>query len=291
MGPAGANGSNGLDGLQMSGRLTLETGVAVSTSDQVAKSTLYYTLYDGCRITIWDGSAWVTRTFPSELSLTLASLTSGKNYDVVAYWTGSAVAIDLMPAWASDTGRASGTGVVVFKDGILVNNASFTGVRNGASIGANQGTVVGTIRTTSTSGTEDSLTKRFVCNWLNPVPRIMYKTDATLHTLTPVTVRGWNGATHALEWIQTSPRDGVLLTLTGALTSSTTGSQGARLALGANTTTMSKTIDISGYTFGGGVSLVQHPNNGWKAYYVVESATGNGTTTFYYYEIEAVIQA
>ena len=43
-------------------RLTLETGVPVSTTNQSAKTTLYAALYKGNSIGLYNGSAWNIRT-------------------------------------------------------------------------------------------------------------------------------------------------------------------------------------------------------------------------------------
>ena len=48
-----------LQGLTPGGRLTLESGVPVSTSDQTAKTTVYYTPYVHNVINLWDGADWV----------------------------------------------------------------------------------------------------------------------------------------------------------------------------------------------------------------------------------------
>src|SRR5580765_466510 len=83
------------------GRLTLETGVPVSSTDQVAKGTLYYTPYLHNGVRIWDGTRWNLATF-SQLSLAL-TVTSGKNYDVFLVSNSS---LELSAAWTTDTARA-----------------------------------------------------------------------------------------------------------------------------------------------------------------------------------------
>lgn len=58
------------------GRLTLESGVSVSTSDQAAKTTVYYTPHVHDQIGIYTGSVWTARTF-AELSIALTKTTNG----------------------------------------------------------------------------------------------------------------------------------------------------------------------------------------------------------------------
>ena len=141
------------------GRLTLETGVPVSSSDQTAKSTLYYTPYSGNRIDLWDGSVWRPFLF-TETSLSL-TLTSGKNYDVFGYInTGTdTLNLELSTAWTTDTARAT---ALTTQDGILVKS------------GAGTRRYLGTLRATGTNTTEDSLRQRFVWNYYNQVPRAVY---------------------------------------------------------------------------------------------------------------------
>jgi hypothetical protein len=63
------------------GRLTLESGVPVSVTDQSAKTSLYFSPYNGNRVALYDGTRWVLKTF-QELTLLLTGVISGKNYDV-----------------------------------------------------------------------------------------------------------------------------------------------------------------------------------------------------------------
>jgi hypothetical protein len=263
------------------GRLTLESGVPVSTSDQSAKSTIYFTPDGGDVVCIYDGTRFVPRTF-AELSRSISGLTSGKNYDVVAYWSGSAVVIDLALAWTSDTARNTAFSLL---NGIWVNTSSFTTVMGSVSISANQATLLGTIRTTATNQTEDSQTKRFVSNLWRPAIRHFNRTDATNHTYSSTTVRGWNNAsTHCLEWVTCIPRNSATLTLNAAFNASGAGSQGARVGVGSVTTAHIQWLDWNSTIIPGlAIPLVVAPAGGYNIYYVTESATGSGNSNYYYY--------
>jgi len=138
-------------------RLTLTTGTPVTTSDVTAASTLYLTPYLSQQIALFDGTDWWEYQ-TTEISLSLSSLTSGKNYDVFAYWTGSVVALELSAAWSTDTAR---TDALTTQDGVLVKS------------GVTTRRYLGTIRTTSTTTTEDSYAKRFVWNYYNRTRRPM----------------------------------------------------------------------------------------------------------------------
>jgi hypothetical protein len=159
------------------GRLTTETGVPVSTSDRTSQSTIYYSLYGGNQIGLYDGAAWTLQNF-SELSLALSGLTSGKNYDVFVDYNSGTPQLVLSSAWSSDTARAD---AIALQDGIYVKS------------GTPAYRLVGTIRTTSTTTTEDSSVKRFVWNLYNRRPRLMARVE-TADTWAPGTAATYRQA-------------------------------------------------------------------------------------------------
>jgi len=172
-------------------RITTESGVPVSTSDRSAQGSIYLLPANGNLITLPTGvkNSWVTIPFDQQpLGLTV---TSGKNYDVIAYLLGnSGFGIDLMPAWTDDTNRA--TAVETF-NGFMVNAVAFTGVLTGKQIPIRRGLVVGTIRASASNQTEDSVTNRLVYNPFNQVLRSMLVADFTSHTFT--TLQEWRNGT------------------------------------------------------------------------------------------------
>lgn len=145
------------------GRLTLESGVPVSSSDQTGKTTLYFTPCHGNTCATYTGSAWTALTF-TEISLALGTLTSGKNYDVFVYSNAGTATLELSAAWATDSAR---TDALTTQDGVYVKS------------GATTRRYVGTIRTTATTTTEDSAAKRFVWNLYNRTSRHMRVTEST----------------------------------------------------------------------------------------------------------------
>lgn len=142
------------------GRLTLTSGVPVTTSDVTAAGTLYFTPYIGNRIATYSGSAWSVSSF-AEKSLSL-SLTSGKNYDV--FIVSGTLALELSAAWTNDTTRAD---ALALQDGIYVKSSDHTR------------RYLGTIRASGTNTTEDSDTKRFVWNLYNQSERQLWRQDST----------------------------------------------------------------------------------------------------------------
>jgi hypothetical protein len=109
--PAPSGGSNSI----CDGRLTLESGVPVSKTDQVDKTVIYFTPYKGNKIALYDGaSAWTILTF-AELSLNVSAYTASKPYDIWAYNNGGAVAL-ASTVWTNATTRATALATV---DGVL----------------------------------------------------------------------------------------------------------------------------------------------------------------------------
>src|SRR6185436_20201338 len=124
------------------GRLTLTTGVPVTTSDVTAAPTLYFTPYMGSRVGTYSGSAWSVSTF-TEKSITLASLTASLPYDV--FIVDSTLALELL-AWTNTTTRAT---ALTLQDGIEVKS------------GATTRRYLGTICITASTGQcEESVSKR-----------------------------------------------------------------------------------------------------------------------------------
>lgn len=161
------------------GRLTLTSGLPVTTADVTAATTLYFTPYKGNRIALFDGTAtWKIYAF-SELSIAVPATTSTM-YDLFMYDNAGTPTLELT-AWANDTTRAT---ALVLQNGVYVKT------------GATTRRYLGSCRTTGVSGqTEDSLVKRYVWSYYNRVLRPMRVTEATdTWTYTTATIRQANGA-------------------------------------------------------------------------------------------------
>ena len=160
------------------GRLTLESGVPVSATDQTAKTNIYYTPFVNNVVPLWDGYKWRPIEF-SETTLALGTLTSGKPYDVFGYISGGALALEAL-AWTSDTARAT---AVTLQDGRYCKSGDKTRL------------LLGTFYTTSTTTTEDSVGNRNVANVYNKVGRQVRANSTASHTYTTTSYREWNGGT------------------------------------------------------------------------------------------------
>lgn len=168
------------------GRLTTESGVAVSTSDRTAQGTLYYTPYLHGGIRIYDGTRWKLYSF-TEVSLALTA-TSGKNYDVFIYDNSGTLTLELSAAWTDDTTRAT---ALTTQDGVYVKSGATTRLW------------LGTIRASGSNVTADSGGgassqvggMRYVWNAYNQVPRFLSVIDTTDNwTYATNTWRQWDNA-------------------------------------------------------------------------------------------------
>jgi len=156
---SGGGGGGSMPPATCQGRLTLTTGVAVTTSDVTAATTLYFTPFRGNQVGTYSGSAWSVNSF-TEKSLSLSGLTANTNYDI--FIVDGTLALEAV-AWSNDTTRAT---ALVLQDGIYVKS------------GATTRRYLGTIRITGSTGqTEDSEASRFVWNYYNRVLRSMWEQD------------------------------------------------------------------------------------------------------------------
>lgn len=144
------------------GRLTLESGVPVSITDQSAKATLYFTPYKGNTIALYVNGGWALRTF-TEKSLSLAGYTTAKPFDIFGYDNAGVLALESL-VWTNDTTRAT---ALTTQDGVYVKSGDATR------------RYLGTIYTSATGQCSDTLTQRYVWNEYNRIARPMMRTDTT----------------------------------------------------------------------------------------------------------------
>ena len=164
----GNNAENTFQSIIPGGRLTLESGVPVSTTDQTAKTNIYYTPYINNIVNLWDGNEWVPTIF-SETTEALGTLTSGLPYDILGFLNSGVLDLEKL-AWTNDTTRAT---AITLQDGRYCKSGDKTRL------------YLGTFYTTSTTTTEDSAGgtttkvggKRYLFNMYNRVPRDLYMRD------------------------------------------------------------------------------------------------------------------
>jgi len=173
---------------QIDGRLTLTSGVPVTTSDVTAATTIYFTPYKGNHIALYneDFEDWRLHNF-TELSYSLAGIAADTNFDVFVYNNAGTLSLEIV-AWSDATTRATALAV---QDGVYVKSGAFAH------------RFLGAFRTTSTIGQcEDSQEKRFVSNFYNTVTKLLYASASAEHTYNSTTRRPWNNdsnnSVHAL---------------------------------------------------------------------------------------------
>lgn len=187
------------------GRLTLQTLTPVMTTTQSAKTTIYYTPYNGNSIPIWDGNVMVPTTF-AELSVATtdttknpAAIGASKMNDWFVWNDNGTVRLSHGPDWTNDTTRSAGTALAK-QGGLWTNNAAIT---NGPA--AFCGTYVGTTRSNASSqldwifgaaaagGTAAFLN---VWNMYNRVNVTTQVSDSTVtYSYSSASVRAVNGST------------------------------------------------------------------------------------------------
>lgn len=158
-GDTGAAGADGADGRVIpGGRLTLATGVPVSTSDQTAKTIVFYAPYLHGFIDLWNGSAWVQTPF-TQKSVAVPA-TDNTPFDIFGYPDAGQLALETLD-WASQVARAT---ALTTQNGYLVKNGDTTRL------------YLGTGQTTGVSGQcEDSGANRKLWNHYNRQKRTFRK--------------------------------------------------------------------------------------------------------------------
>jgi hypothetical protein len=269
---AGAlSADNAARGNSPGGRLTLTTGVPITTADVTGATTIYYTPYLSDVITLWDGNVWAAVQF-SETSLALGTITSGRPYDVFGYLSSGVLALEML-VWTGDSLRAT---AITVQDGRYCKSGDKTRL------------YLGTFRTTSTTTTEDSTTTRFVFNAYNRVPRHLWVTDNTSSwTYSSASWRQARGQTASRVQMVTGLPGLVInliisqVTLNGSLAS-------GQVAVGVDSTVLQATNSqgsqsVAGGTLYGMCSAVfnDYVSVGYHAFNWLERCSGTATVTFY----------
>lgn len=243
------------------GRLTLETAVPVSTTDQAGKTTVYYTPHRHNRIAIYDGTRWLWRTFSEMSQLTTdntkspAAVANNSNYDVFVWLDSSTMRATRGPAWTGDTARGAGAGTSELElfEGRWVNKVAIT---NGPA--ARCGLYVGTIRSDGAAAINDTAALRHVWNTYNRVPRAMKVIEATnTWNYTTATFRqANNAAANQLDYVVGLAEDAVQARVLG-LAGNTSD---CKLAVGVGVdSTAVNSADLFGGAVQGSVSTLTEP--------------------------------
>lgn len=262
--------SGGGGGVVNGGRLTLESGVPVSTTDQVGKTTLYWTPFRSNRVQLWDGTQW-TGYESAQISIALGTLTNGLPYDVFMYENAGTPTLELL-AWTNSTTRAT---ALAWADGRLVKNGDDTRL------------YLGTIHTTSTTTTEDSLVNRLVWNYYNRVLRKLYKGQTgsgASHTYNGG-YRAWNGnAAEKIQFVLGVLEDAFEISIVaenGAGSSGIYAIAGAQMDGNTAPDTFAYSVGVTGFSASGSYSYL--PAVGFHYVQALESSASTGSANFVNY--------
>lgn len=279
--PATGGGTGTVQPASADGRLTLESGVPISVTAQIGQSTVYYTPYLGDHISLYTGAVWADYTF-TERSLALSGLTSGKNYDVFLQDVAGTLTLSLSAAWTTNTARAA---AISRQDGVWVLDSDHTK------------RLLGTIRTTGTTTTEDSAGgtsgstggKRFVWNVVNRVPRPMSVFDAT--AFWTYTTQAWRpahgNAGNACEYVCGLNDEPVQVFVSGSTSIQQASGSNAQVGVGVDSQSTPSGYGQYGFTNGAAfinvaitASYHDYPGLGYHTLYWLEFASDGISSVF-----------
>jgi len=253
-------------------RLTLTTGVPVTITDVTGAGTLYFTPYKGNLISLYTSSAWKVFS-TSEISISLSGYTSGKPYDVFVYDNGGTPTL-LTTVWTDDTTRATS---LAYQDGVLVQS------------GTPAYRYVGTIYTSGTGTTEDSVTKRYVWNYYNRVIRnvAVQETGSASHDYTTATWRNMNNsASNAVKILRGVAEDAVRLTAQ-AFVQNTSAAVIFATGIGIDSSTVNSAQIAASVTPAanvGTIAMAEYvgcPSTGLHTYNWLQYSAATGTATWF----------
>ena len=252
------------------GRLTLTTGVPVTTSDVTGATTLYYTPYVGNVTAVYNGSDWIAIE-SAEISIAVPA-TTVTMYDVFVYSNSGTLTLELT-AWTNDTTRAT---ALAYQDGVLVKSGTITR------------RYLGSFRTTGVSGqTEDSATKRFLWNYYNRIRKTLTKVsaDSTWTYTTETWRQANNSAANQVEFVIGLMEDTVELILQESVSNSSNAN--ASVAIGLNSTsnpatgTTNVAVDMDSTICDVSARLNTFARIGYSYAAWLEISSASGTTTWY----------
>lgn len=271
------NGGGG-DKYPCEARLTLETGVAISTTDQDAKGTVYLTKYTGDQVAVYDGSSeWTTLTLGSDLSITLSTLSASLPHDVFAYDNAGSLAIEAL-AWTNTTTRAT---ALTTQNGVYVKS------------GATTRRYIGTIYLDASKQCYDSQLHRWVWNYYNRVDKMLYKNIEAAHTYALTTKRYYNNDSSQYVDLVVGIDDSIpTASISGQWSNITTGTDTGYALIGLDGATTSyspyaaNSINgrLSAPVFLSGQSLL-----GYHKFTILESAVNS--VDFANYTISVIVKA
>jgi hypothetical protein len=167
--------------IEPGGRLTLTSGVPITTSDVLAATTIFYTPLNHNQVPLYDGTVWTLTTI-TELSQALsdntkspAAVVHDNNYDLFIWNDLGTIRLSRGPPWASRTDRGTGAGTTELSR-VSGRWGNANAISNGPA--AHRGLYVGTVFAGSDAKIYDSMAFRELWNAYNRVKRPMLKVEA-----------------------------------------------------------------------------------------------------------------
>lgn len=254
-------------------RLTLTTGLPVTTADVTGATSIYFTpAGGGNQILLYTPAGLAVNVVLAEQTLALGTLTSGKPYDAFGWWDGGFQKEYVV--WTNDTTRAT---AITLSNGLWVKS------------GSTYKRLLGTFYTTSTTATEDSAAKRFLSNAYNDVLRRMQVYDTTGSWV--YATDAWQSANastaNRLQFVVPVPgrvvRAGVDVAGNNAV-----GGRNQQVSIGLDSTTAkSANATSGGHSIAGASTVTMHaetvevPTPGMHYLQWIESAPNGATVTFF----------
>lgn len=281
------------------GRLTLQTATPVMTTTQSAKTTIFYTPYNGRFCPVYDGTEFTMMPF-SEISVATtdttknpAAIGASKVNDWFVWNDAGTMRIGHGPDWTSDTVRSAGTALVMV-NGVLLNSIAIT---NGPA--ASRGTYVGTTRSNGSSQIDWILgaaasggTAAFLGVW-NTYNRRFIATAVTdsgaNYTYSSATIRQARASTgNQATFVLGLQEDSLDLTFSSRVDTVASTSAAGAFGIGLDTTTaytngarclvLAPTAAIS--RFAGTIGTKWWPGIGVHTASMIESSDGTNSNTF-----------
>ncbi len=256
------------------GRLTLTTATPVTTSSVTGVSTVYFTPYNGNGISLYNGTKWQLISF-SEASVGVPATTTTP-FDVFGYNNSGTLTLETVN-WTNDTTRAT---ALTTQNGVYVKNGDATR------------RYLGTGRTTGVSGqTEDSVSKRFLWNSCNRMPRkLLAQSSTDSWTYNTATWRAANNSTTTgvtrVEYVIGQSTETMQFVVGVGSVNNTVGTVAHPMGIGINSTSSNSadlyaTNGTTVTTSGSNARYIYSPSIGYSYAQWLEKGTASGVTTIY----------
>lgn len=280
------------------GRLTLTSGISVTTSDVTGGTSIYYTPHVNDLLPLYDGTVWAVKQF-TELELVLDSDSghtgyhqNGKCFDVYVFDDSGTLRLGSSPMWTDVNNRGAANDIARL-NGRWTNAASLQlrfGSASGSlvTVAAGEALYVGTFLTTSDGATSDSLLYRHLWNTYNRAPRAIRSLDTTdSWTYSTATWRlANNSANSILGFVRGLDEDAVSAQVMASVSNDTATPRAVFVAVGVSSASApsgSRTVAMCTSAVYGAPHGAYHgfPGLGYQYVSWLEMGTGVDIQTWY----------